>query len=111
MDVGFDLRGRRSAVHTKAPEVVALPRLSAPCRCLVLAGGLWGRVLLGPYNALGTPRLALVRSRPIRLRDHAPGVPLPPPRLARRDGARTALLRHAVAQPRRLAPALRCARH
>src|SRR5438093_929566 len=32
----------------------------------------WGRVLLGPYNALGTPRPALVRSRPLRLRDTAP---------------------------------------
>src|SRR5207247_9619386 len=89
----------------------ALPRLSAPCRCLVLAGGLWGRVLLGPYNALGTPRPALVRSRPLRLRDHAPGEPLARPRLARRDGGRTRLLPRAVAQPRRLAPAVRVARH
>src|SRR6266850_2161054 len=71
----------------------------------------WGRVLLGPYNALGTARPARLRPRALRLRDHAPGESLARPRLARRHGGWTRLLPRAVAQPGRLAPSLWLARH
>src|SRR6266404_2175851 len=71
----------------------------------------WGRVLLGPYNALGTARPALVRPRIVRVCGDAPGESFAGPRLPRRDGGRPRLLPRAVAQSARLAAALRLARH
>src|SRR3989441_1016028 len=66
----------------------------------------WGRVLLGPYNALGTPRPARLRSRALRVRDHASGEPRARSRLARGDGGRTRIFPRGLAQPARLAAAL-----
>src|SRR2546426_6213320 len=71
----------------------------------------WGRVLLGPYHALGTARPALVRPCIVRVCDDAPGESFAGSRLPRRDGGRPRLLPRAVAQSAPLAAALRLAGH
>src|SRR5437879_13784638 len=71
----------------------------------------WGRVLLGPYHALGTARPALVRPRTVRVCDDAPGESFAGPRLPRRDGGRPRLLPRAVAPSADLPAALRLVDH
>src|SRR5437879_13888781 len=103
ISVGFD-----RAPETRKPRK---PLGSPGLRVLGRVASHWGRVLLGPYHALGTARPALVRPRTVRVCDDAPGESFAGPRLPRRDGGRPRLLPRAVAQSAHLAAALRLVDH